>query len=176
MTWSVPPKCRHLCFGLLDRHDPIATVGLALLAHADGARGPGVLASIVVAALVLAGGPSLMASLRRLVERHRDAVHERCPVRRAHPSQHPPCPIVALMASTDWVDFSFVRDRLGLSDSALSKQFLHPGGCRLRDDRPTCDQSEASGSSQSHRRGPNRLRRSRGCVAVVIASAESVAR
>ncbi len=51
----------------------IATVGLALLAHADGARAPGVLASIVVAALVLAGGPSLMASLRRRVERHRDA-------------------------------------------------------------------------------------------------------
>jgi len=31
--------------------------------------------------------------------------------------------IVALLASTDWAEFSFVRDRLGLSDSALSKQF-----------------------------------------------------
>ena len=31
--------------------------------------------------------------------------------------------IVALLASADWVEFSFVRDRLGLSDSALSKQF-----------------------------------------------------
>jgi DNA-binding MarR family transcriptional regulator len=31
--------------------------------------------------------------------------------------------VVALLASTDWADFSFVRDRLALSDSALSKQF-----------------------------------------------------
>ncbi|MBI5088422.1 MAG: transcriptional regulator, partial [Actinobacteria bacterium] len=27
------------------------------------------------------------------------------------------------LASADWIDFAFVRDRLGLSDSALSKQF-----------------------------------------------------
>jgi DNA-binding MarR family transcriptional regulator len=38
-----------------------------------------------------------------------------------HPSTR--LSIVALLASTDWVDFPFVRDRLGLSDSALSKQF-----------------------------------------------------
>jgi DNA-binding MarR family transcriptional regulator len=38
-----------------------------------------------------------------------------------HPSTR--LSIVAIVASTDWVDFSFVRDRLGLSDSALSKQF-----------------------------------------------------
>jgi DNA-binding MarR family transcriptional regulator len=30
--------------------------------------------------------------------------------------------IVALLAAADWADFTFVRDRLGLSDSALSKQ------------------------------------------------------
>jgi DNA-binding MarR family transcriptional regulator len=38
-----------------------------------------------------------------------------------HPSTR--LSIVALLASTDWVEFSFARDRLGLSDSALSKQF-----------------------------------------------------
>ena len=38
-----------------------------------------------------------------------------------HPSTR--LSIVALLASTDWADFSFVRDRLGISDSALSKQF-----------------------------------------------------
>lgn len=38
-----------------------------------------------------------------------------------HPSTR--LAIVALLAAVDWVDFSFVRDRLGLSDSALSKQF-----------------------------------------------------
>lgn len=30
--------------------------------------------------------------------------------------------IVALLAGADWAEFGFVRDRLGLSDSALSKQ------------------------------------------------------
>jgi DNA-binding MarR family transcriptional regulator len=38
-----------------------------------------------------------------------------------HPSTR--LSIVALLASTDWADFTFVRDRLELSDSALSKQF-----------------------------------------------------
>ena len=37
-----------------------------------------------------------------------------------HPSTR--LSIVALLASTDWADFSFVRDRLAISDSALSKQ------------------------------------------------------
>ena len=31
--------------------------------------------------------------------------------------------IVALLAGAHWVDFTFVRDRLEISDSALSKQF-----------------------------------------------------
>ena len=38
-----------------------------------------------------------------------------------HPSTR--LSIVALLASTDWAEFAFVRDRLDLSDSALSKQF-----------------------------------------------------
>jgi DNA-binding MarR family transcriptional regulator len=38
-----------------------------------------------------------------------------------HPSTR--LSIVALLASADCTDFAFVRDRLGLSDSALSKQF-----------------------------------------------------
>ena len=37
-----------------------------------------------------------------------------------HPSTR--LSIVALLAGADWVEFSFVRDQLGLSDSALSKQ------------------------------------------------------
>ena len=37
-----------------------------------------------------------------------------------HPSTR--LSIVALLAPADWVDFTFVRDELGLSDSALSKQ------------------------------------------------------
>ena len=30
--------------------------------------------------------------------------------------------IVALLAAVDWADFAYVRDQVGLSDSALSKQ------------------------------------------------------
>ncbi len=47
----------------------IATVALALIANADGARHAALLASVVVAALVLAGGPSVMAMVRRRAER-----------------------------------------------------------------------------------------------------------
>jgi DNA-binding MarR family transcriptional regulator len=38
-----------------------------------------------------------------------------------HPSTR--LSIVSLLAAVDWVEFAFVRDRLGMSDSALSKQF-----------------------------------------------------
>jgi DNA-binding MarR family transcriptional regulator len=37
-----------------------------------------------------------------------------------HPSTR--LSIVALLAATDWAEFSFLRDELHLSDSALSKQ------------------------------------------------------
>jgi DNA-binding MarR family transcriptional regulator len=37
-----------------------------------------------------------------------------------HPSTR--LSIVALLAAADWADFAFLRDQLGLSDSALSKQ------------------------------------------------------
>jgi DNA-binding MarR family transcriptional regulator len=37
-----------------------------------------------------------------------------------HPSTR--LSIVALLAAADWAAFAFVRDQLGLSDSALSKQ------------------------------------------------------
>ncbi|MBT0769286.1 transcriptional regulator [Kineosporia sp. J2-2] len=33
--------------------------------------------------------------------------------------------IVSLLAATRWAEFAFVRDSLGLSDSALSKQASH---------------------------------------------------
>jgi DNA-binding MarR family transcriptional regulator len=37
-----------------------------------------------------------------------------------HPSTR--LSIVSLLAATDWVEFGYIRDQLGLSDSALSKQ------------------------------------------------------
>jgi hypothetical protein len=41
------------------------TVGAALVADADGARHPVTMASVLVAALIVFGGPQLMASIRR---------------------------------------------------------------------------------------------------------------
>jgi hypothetical protein len=46
-----------------------ATVALALLARADGAEHPATAASVVVALLILAGGPRLMAHVRRQATR-----------------------------------------------------------------------------------------------------------
>jgi hypothetical protein len=59
-----------------DRHIPalivsllvimvVVTVGIALLLHADGTRHPAIWASVVVAALLLVGGPHLMTAVRR---------------------------------------------------------------------------------------------------------------
>jgi hypothetical protein len=45
-----------------------ATLVLALVANADGARHPSILASVVVAILVPLSGPALMAAVRRRLE------------------------------------------------------------------------------------------------------------
>jgi hypothetical protein len=45
------------------------TVGLALLADADGAGHPATIASVIVAVAVGFGGPTLMAAVRRRVQR-----------------------------------------------------------------------------------------------------------
>lgn len=48
--------------------------------------------------------------------------------------------VVALLAAADWADFAFIRDELGLSDSALSKQLttLEEAGY-LTIERPVSD-------------------------------------
>ena len=46
-----------------------ATIGLALALNADGARHAAIWASVVVALLVLVGGPTLVGSVRRHAER-----------------------------------------------------------------------------------------------------------
>ena len=66
---------------LVDRRIPILIIGLlivmvavtvvlALLLHADGARHPATWASVVVAALLLTGGPALMGAARQRSERN----------------------------------------------------------------------------------------------------------
>ena len=62
--------------GVVGRHTPLVlvgllvglaavTVGLALLAEADGAGHPVTMASVVVAVAILCGGPAVMAAIRR---------------------------------------------------------------------------------------------------------------
>jgi DNA-binding MarR family transcriptional regulator len=55
-----------------------------------------------------------------------------------HPSTR--LSIVALLAAADWAEFSFLRDELGMSDSALSKQLstLEEAGY-VAIDRPVSD-------------------------------------
>ena len=50
------------------------TVAFALIAHADGARHSALLASVVVAALVLGGGPRVMDVVRARAERRLSAL------------------------------------------------------------------------------------------------------
>ncbi|MGW7521631.1 transcriptional regulator [Streptomyces sp. NPDC054796] len=54
--------------------------------------------------------------------------------------------VVALLATTEWADFAFIRDSLSLSDSALSKQL-----CTL----------EGAGYLEIHKEGGGRRRRTR---------------
>lgn len=55
-----------------------------------------------------------------------------------HPSTR--LSIVALLASADWIDFAFVHDRLGMTDSALSKQFATlEGAGYITIERPLTD-------------------------------------
>ena len=79
---------------------------------------------------------------------------------------------MAILASTDWADFSFVRDRLGLSDSALSKQFatLEEAGYVTSNDRsPTT----ATGPGRAHRHRPAAFEGHVAALQEVIATAES---
>ena len=60
-----------------------------------------------------------------------------------HPSTR--LSIMALLAAADWADFSFVRDTLDLSDSALSKQLstLEGAGYLRIDGEPAAAASTA---------------------------------
>jgi len=76
-----------------------------------------------------------------------------------HPSTR--LSIVSLLAAADWADFGYLRDQLGLSDSALSKQLSTL-------DRPATSPSTAAsdaGARPAHPRRPSRLPRPRGCAA-----------
>lgn len=47
----------------------VVTVGVGFWAHADGARHPATMASVLVAVAIVCGGPSLMAVIRRRAQR-----------------------------------------------------------------------------------------------------------
>ncbi len=96
------------------------TIAGSLAVSADGARHPVTIASTFVAVMIVLGGPRLPASVRRAREADRHAMSSARFDELIHPSTR--LSLVALLAAADWAEFGFLRDELGLSDSALSKQ------------------------------------------------------
>jgi DNA-binding MarR family transcriptional regulator len=95
-----------------------------------------------------------------------------------HPSTR--LSVVALLAGADWVDFAFVRDRLGLSDSALSKQFatLEEAGY-LRIERPVTDSRRrvrASLTAEGRRAFEGHVAALREVISLAEATTEDAAR
>ena len=76
--------------------------------------------SAFVAVIIVLGGPQLLAAVRRRAARNAAPMTEARFDELIHPSTR--LSIVALLAAADWAEFAFVRERLDLSDSALSKQ------------------------------------------------------
>jgi DNA-binding MarR family transcriptional regulator len=91
-----------------------------------------------------------------------------------HPSTR--LSVVALLAPTDWVDFAFLRDRLELSDSALSKQLstLETAGY-VEIDRPVSNHRRRV-RAQLTETGRTAFEGHIAALQEVIASAEALAR
>ena len=98
------------------------TIAVALGLSADGAGHPSIWASCFAA---------VSGRARRPARDDRDPRRRDSPSRRRmsaaarfdeliHPATR--LSVVALLAAADWADFAFIRDQIGLSDSALSKQ------------------------------------------------------
>ena len=77
-------------------------------------------ASILVAVVIVLGGPQVMAAIRADATRRAGASSVPRFDELIHPATR--LSIMSLLAAADWADFAFVRDQVGLSDSALSKQ------------------------------------------------------
>ena len=127
----------------------VVTVAAGFALNADGTRDPSIVASIFVAVVILLGGPRLLAALppagvRRVSAPGFDEL--------IHQSTR--LSIVALLAAADWMDFAFIRDELGLSESALSKQLSTLEGGGLRRDRAAGEQPPAAGSRAADVAGP----------------------
>ncbi len=134
---------------LVGRHIPLVVVGflmvmtvvtiaLALVANADGDRNPALLASVVIAALVLRADHYLW---RRCDDRPYDASmpYDGRPIRRAHPSEHPL--VHRRHPGRDRLGGLLVRTRSArfVRLSAL-QAVLRFGGGRIHHDRASSDQ------------------------------------
>jgi DNA-binding transcriptional ArsR family regulator len=97
------------------------TLGVGFGLRAAGTGLPVTIATVIGGAALVIGGPLLMLRLRGITLGKRAG-----PVSPAKFDEliHAPTrlAIVSLLAAAEWADFRFIRDEVGLSDSALSKQ------------------------------------------------------
>ena len=79
---------------------------------------------------------------------------------------HPPTrlAIVSLLAASQWADYKFIRDSIGLSDSALSRQLATLEQALRRDPQRVRGQAAAY-LSAAHASRAHRLRTARGGAA-----------
>lgn len=94
------------------------TIAGALAASANGARHPVTSASLLVAMIIVLGGPQLLAAVRRKSRPQFQVM----PAARFDELIHPSRGCRSSLAAADWAEFAFLRDELELSDFALSKQ------------------------------------------------------
>ena len=134
--WVIGRAYRHaqLRNGLIDGRGVLAilgfvaviaggTIGLAFALRGAGAHYPATWACLAGGLVMGLGGPVLNRWLRRVMLGNRA---RRGPMSAARFDEliHAPTrlSIVSLLAASEWADFNFIRDTVGLSDSALSKQ------------------------------------------------------
>ena len=107
-------------------------LGTAASLHAAGSSYPATIGTAAGAAVLVIGGPLVNRYLGRLMLSQARPQMQRRAEGRSHSMStarfdeliHAPTrlAIVSLLAAAQWADFKYIRDELGLSDSALSKQ------------------------------------------------------
>jgi DNA-binding transcriptional ArsR family regulator len=79
--------------------------------------------------------------------------------------------IVALLAATEWAEFKFIRDQIGLSDSALSKQLTTLEAAGYVEIRKRFVGKRPQTSARLSRRGRAAFRRHVAALQAIVAPA-----
>ena len=138
-----------------------AGVALATLLSLEAARVPypATIACAAGMAVFVAGGQALTRYNTAFLVRRSGGRDDHARVRRADP-RATRLSLVAFLAATGWADFAVLRDSVGLSDSALSKQLATLEGAGSVEIRKAFAASGRAPRPGSPRR-PDRLRPAR---------------